>query len=119
MLNFLRYMLSKVGGPRLPNPNVYAPHTNIIGGTSEAMKPQCPEHMTQALGRWAGDSAELYERVDIGDSLHWFSQNTNTDWHSAEISRLVIQQHLPDPTEDGASSAIEADVSQGLTTGFI
>ena len=66
--------------------------------------------MTQALGRGADDSAELYERVDIGDSLHWFSQNTNTDWHSAEISRLVIQQHLPDPTEDNATSAIETEL---------
>ena len=66
MLNLLRYMISKLESP--PDPNLYALHSNIIGGISSAMKPKCPQHMSQALGRWAGDSAELYERVDIEDS---------------------------------------------------
>ena len=66
--------------------------------------------MTQALGRWAGDSVELYERVDIEDSLHWFSMIATTDVNPAEISRLVTQQHLPDPTADEAVSAIETEL---------
>ena len=74
------------------------------------MKPKCQQHMTQALGRWAGDSAELYERVDIEDSLHWFAQIANTDVNPAEISRLVTQQYLPDPVEDDATSAIETEL---------
>ena len=85
-------------------------HSNRIGGTSAAMKSKCPQHMTQALGRWAGDSVELYERVDIEDSLHWFSQIANTDVNSAEMSRLVTQQHLPDPVENDAISAIETEL---------
>ena len=108
MLNLLRHILSKLEG--LPNPNLYALHSNRIGGTSAAMKPKCQQHMTQALGRWAGDSAELYERVDIEDSLHWFAQIANTDVNPAEISRLVTQQYLPDPVEDDATSAIETEL---------
>ena len=74
------------------------------------MKSKCPQHTTQALGRWAGDSVELYERVDIEDSLYWFSQTANTDVNPAEISRLVTQQHLPDPVEDDATSVIETEL---------
>ena len=70
----------------------------------------CPQHMTKALGRWAGDSIELYERVDIEDSLHWFAQISSTDVNPAEVSRLVTQQHLPDPVEDDAISAIETEL---------
>ena len=74
------------------------------------MKSKCPQHTTQALGRWAGDSVELYERVDIEGSLYWFSQTANTDVNPAEISRLVTQQHLPDPIEHDATSAIETEL---------
>ena len=44
MLNLLRYMISKLGG--LLDPNLYALHSNRIGGTSAAMKSKCPQHMT-------------------------------------------------------------------------
>ena len=115
MLNLLRFMLSKLDG--IPNPNLYALHSNRIGGTSAAMKSECPQHMTQALGRWAGDSVELYERVDIEDSLHWFAKIANTDVNPAEISRLVTQQNLPDPVEDDALSAIETELSAFNTNG--
>ena len=108
-------MLSKLDG--LPNPNLYALHSSRIGGTSAAMKSKCPQHMTQSLGRWAGDSIELYERVDIEDSLHWFAQIANTDVNPAEISRLVTQQNRPDPVEDGALSAIETELRAFNTNG--
>ena len=74
------------------------------------MKSKCPQHITQALGRWGGDSLELYERVDIEDSLHWFAMIGETDVNPAEISRLVVQQDLPDPKEDEAESAIETEL---------
>ena len=85
MLPLLRLLISKIEGT--PNPNLYALHSNRIGGTSAAMKSKCPQHITQALGRWGGDSLELYERVDIEDSLHWFSMIGETDVNPAEISR--------------------------------
>ena len=66
--------------------------------------------VTQALGRWGGDSLELYERVDIEDSLHWFAMIGETELNPAEISRLVVQQDLPDPKEDEAESAIETEL---------
>ena len=75
------------------------------------VRPSCnPQHITQALGRWGGDSLELYERVDIEDSLHWFAMIGETDVNPAEISRLVVQQDLPDPKEDEAESAIETEL---------
>ena len=104
MLSLLRLLISKIKDA--PNPNLYALHSLRIGGTSAAMKSKCPQHITQALGRWGGDSLELYERVDIEDSLHWFSEIGKTDVNPAEISRLVVQQDLPDPDEDEAESAI-------------
>ena len=108
MLSLLRLLLSKLEG--IPNPNLYALHSARIGGTSAAMKSKCPQHITQALGRWGGDSLELYERVDIEDSLHWFAMIGETDVNPAEISRLVVQQDLPDPKEDEAESAIETEL---------
>ena len=27
------------------------------------MKSKCPQHITQALGRWGGDSLELYDKA--------------------------------------------------------
>ena len=74
------------------------------------MKSKYPQHKPQALGRWAGDSIELYERVDIEDSLHWFAMIASTDVNPAEISRLVTQQNPPDPTEDDTTSAIETEL---------
>lgn len=74
------------------------------------MKSKCPQHMTQTLGRWAGDSAELYERVDIEDSLHLFAMIAETNVNPAEISRLVTQHHLPDPHIDESESAIETEL---------
>ena len=108
MLSLLRLLISKIEGT--PNPNLYALHSNRIGGTSAAMKSKCPQHITHALGRWGGGSLELYERVDIEDSLHWFSMIEETDVNPAEISRLVVQQDLPDPKEDEAESAIETEL---------
>ena len=108
MLSLLRLLISKIEGA--PNPNLYALHSNRIGGTSAAMKAKCPQHITQGLGRWGGDSIELYERVDIEDSLHWFAKIGETDVNPAEISRLVVQQDLPDPKADDAESAIESEL---------
>ena len=85
-------------------------HSARIGGTSAAMKSKCPQHITQAPGRWGGDSLELYERVDIEESLHWFSEVGKTDVNPAKISRLKVQQDLPDPKEDEAESAIETEL---------
>ena len=74
------------------------------------MKLKCPQHMPQALGRWAGDSIELYERVGIEGPFHWPAKTADTDVNPAEISRLVTQQHLPGPVEDDATSAIETEL---------
>ena len=56
------------------------------------------------------DCAELYERVGVEGSLHWFLQIASTDVNPAEMPRLVTQQHMPDPTEDNATSAIETEL---------
>ena len=72
MLPMLRLLISKIDGT--PNPNLHALLSARIGGTSAAMKSKCHQHITQALGRRGGGSLEMYERVDIEDSLRWFTE---------------------------------------------